>query len=89
MTQCSCKTEWTGLVECHCVNCHQSFSTDRNFEDHRTGDYDTGRRCYTADELATLTLQPSGRLRFKASPQKNGRVVWVSWSEDREWVADD
>ena len=88
MTQCSCGTEWTGLVECHCIVCHQSFSTDRNFEDHRIGDYEVGRRCHTPAELAELTMQPSGRLRFKASKQKNGRVVWVSWSEG-EWVGDD
>ena len=88
MTQCSCGAEWTGLVECHCVVCHQSFSTDRNFEDHRTGDYEVGRRCYSPTELSALTLLPSGRLRFKASAQKNGRVVWVSWSEG-EWAGND
>lgn len=85
MTQCSCGTEWTGLVECHCPTCHKSFSSEANFDEHRTGDYDTGRRCYTTEELLAMTVGKALRPRFKQSPQKDGRMVWVTWSAGESW----
>lgn len=91
MTQCTCGAEWYGEKECHCAACHKCFSSEKNFDDHRTGDYDTGRRCYTTEEMETLTVGKSGRLRYSQSPQKDGRVVWVSWSagDKKWWGADD
>lgn len=91
MTYCSiCSTEWTGLSECHCSSCHKSFSSIANFDDHRTGDYDEGRRCYTEEELLALRVGKGTRPRFKAAEQKNGRVVWVSWSDgESTWWGDD
>jgi len=35
----------------HCTECHESFNSDTAFDRHRTGDFDTGRRCMTSEEM--------------------------------------
>ncbi len=35
----------------HCVVCHMSFTSNSGFDRHKTGTYDTGRRCKTEAEL--------------------------------------
>lgn len=84
----SCGRGWTGLKECHCVTCHESFSTESNFDRHRVfladGDW-SGRRCLSPEELSALRTK-SGKPVLEQSSRKYGRV-WVSSGQRPE--ADD
>jgi hypothetical protein len=42
-----------GSERCQCGECHQFFSTTRNFDKHRVGPYDGVRRCLTAAEMVS------------------------------------
>lgn len=33
-----CGACWSGLAACHCVGCHQTFTSISGFDAHRTGD---------------------------------------------------
>ena len=74
-----CGRGWTGLKECHCGSCHQSFSTEANFDRHRVfdvaDDWST-RRCRTEGELTALKTK-SGLSVLMQSQRKHGSV-WVS-----------
>lgn len=74
-----CGRGWTGLKECHCATCHESFSTESNFDRHRIfdvdGDWET-RRCLTPEEMVALRTK-SGSAVLDQSQRKFGRV-WVS-----------
>lgn len=45
-----------GSQRCQCAACHQYFSTTSNFDKHRVGDYEAGRRCRTAKEMVAKGL---------------------------------
>jgi hypothetical protein len=30
-----CNKRWTGFKMCHCASCHETFSTEHNFDRHR------------------------------------------------------
>lgn len=45
----------------HCTGCHESFNSDTAFDKHRTGDYDTGRRCMTADEMTAKGMSKNSK----------------------------
>ena len=74
-----CGRGWTGLKECHCASCHESFSTEANFDRHRvfrkTDDWNT-RDCLSAVEMADLRTKSGVRV-LEQSERKHGRV-WVS-----------
>lgn len=74
-----CGRQWEGLKECHCASCHESFSTEANFDRHRVFDRDgdwSSRRCLTPAELAALTNR-NGTPVLAQSQRKHG-FVWVS-----------
>ena len=33
-----CGREWSGFAECHCTECHEHFSNERNFAQHIRGE---------------------------------------------------
>ncbi len=45
-----------GSSRCECAECGQFFSTTSNFERHRAGLYDTGRRCLTPADIQAKGL---------------------------------
>lgn len=44
-----------------CPSCHRRFSTERNFDAHRSGAHQTGRHCRTETELRNIGLAPDSR----------------------------
>lgn len=40
-----CTCEGLKRADFHCMSCHETFSTDANFERHRKGKYASGRYC--------------------------------------------
>jgi hypothetical protein len=85
-----CGRGWTGLKEAHCASCHESFSTEMNFDRHRTfdvdGDWNT-RRCLTAEEIGRMRTK-AGRPVLVQTERKHGSV-WVSAGGDAYWDGGD
>ena len=83
----SCGRGWTGMNECHCDTCHQSFSNETNFDRHRVfgveGDWST-RRCLTPEEIGALKTK-SGRPVLVESQRKFG-MVWVGAGGAERWA---
>jgi hypothetical protein len=57
-----CGSGWRGTKANHCTLCHRTFTTERNGDRHRVGDFDPpSRRCLTDAELVELGLERKER----------------------------
>ena len=45
ITHGACGKSWTGITRAHCSGCHETFSTYRVSDKHRTGAFGADRRC--------------------------------------------
>ncbi len=74
-----CGRRWNGLAEAHCPTCHLQFGSDTGFDRHRTGDYATGRRCMTVDELLKPRIWKGVEGKPTLVPiERHGGTYWVT-----------
>ena len=61
-------------TEAGCRTCGRIFSSDRAFDQHRTGTYEGGRKCAENLSEAGLELDPKGRWRRPKYKEIYGRI---------------
>ncbi|TXH48186.1 MAG: hypothetical protein E6Q97_25300 [Desulfurellales bacterium] len=74
---CRCGAWWTGTMAGHCTACHQTFTSIRSFDIHRTGSHAHGTR--TCLNPASITTQAGNPALIPANKP------WPGWSEPGTW----
>lgn len=52
---------------CQCAECLRAFSRTSGFQRHRTGEYGSGRRCMTEDEMLACGMTQNGGIWYRPS----------------------
>ena len=69
-----CDNWWSGLIACHCSECHRTFTGAYAFDMHRAGSHAHGKRhCVDPERVGLI---PANRL-------------WRGWSRPGTWEGPD
>lgn len=65
----------------HCASCHESFTSDTAFDEHRVGAFGVDRRCLTPDEMSDSGILRDRRGYWMSSRGSDPETLRNYWAE--------